>query len=65
MSGASDGVAGMAGGAGWTCLHMISSPGLFLKWLDPKKMKMGASKTLKVYAQKSHIITSFAFYWSN
>lgn len=48
MSGASDVMAGMAGDAGWVSLHMVSTPSLFFEWLDPKKVKMGSSKTLRV-----------------
>ena len=28
--------------------HMVSTPSLFFEWLDPKKVKMGSSKTLRV-----------------
>ena len=48
MSGASDGMAGMDGDAGWFSLHIVSTLSLFLEWLDPKKVKMGSSKTLRV-----------------
>ena len=48
MSGASDGMAGMAGDACWVSLHMVSTSSLFFEWLDPKRVKMGSSKILRV-----------------
>ena len=48
MSGASDGMVGMDGDAGWFSLHIVCTLSLCLEWLDPKKVKMGSSKTLRV-----------------
>lgn len=55
----------MARGAGWVCLHMVSSLGPFLEWLDLRKMKVGIAWPHRDQAQKSHIVTSSAFYWSH